>query len=322
MHEPTFRQALSRSWQLVAQKKSLWIFGLLSALIGQMGLSDFVGMLYKTSGEGFRPYHFSYILDFFNAWNWHKVSVILLMLWLLGIILLLILAIIFVAVSARGAMIAYAIHWYKKDSILPLTEVWNKGVQKFFPLLYITALSRGMQIIFIWLFSLLALKLIQNDSLASSLLLVFSGAIISLLALIVESVSIYSSGYVMLENKSVKLAIKKGWDLFLEHVLVSLELGIVLMLFSFIFLGIAIYSSFIAFLPSLAMWIVAGVTGLKFLIALGIYSGIVLYISIILVAAGIFNSFVTCSWIYLFMKMHHEGVSSRVMHFFQHLFRK
>jgi len=64
MHEPTFRQALSRSWQLVAHKKSLWIFGLLAALIGQMGLSDFVGMLYKITNEGFRLNNYSLFLNF------------------------------------------------------------------------------------------------------------------------------------------------------------------------------------------------------------------------------------------------------------------
>lgn len=322
MHEPTFRQALSRSWQLVAQKKSLWIFGLLSALIGQMGLSDFVGMLYKTTNEGFKPYHFSLVLDFFNAWNWHKVSVILLVLWLLGIILLLVAAIIFVAVCARGALIAYAIHWYKKDNILSLSDAWNKGVQRFLPMLAVAAVGRGLQLFIIWLFSIVALKLVQSNTLIGSLLIVFFAAVSLFFALIIESISIYSSGYLILENKPLVKTLKKGWNLFLDHLMVSLELGIVLMLCSVIFLGVVIYGSFVAFLPSLLMWIVAGFTSLKFLIGLGIYSGVVLYIVLVLVAAGIFNAFVTCSWIYLFMKMHHEGIASRVIHFFQHFFRR
>lgn len=322
MHEPTFRQALSRSWQLVAQKKSLWIFGLLSALIGQMGLSDFVGMLYKTTSEGFSPYHLSYILEFFKAWNWHQVSLILLMLWLLGIILLLVITIIFVAVCARGALIAYAIHWYKKGNILSLSDAWNKGVQRFLPMLAVAAVGRGLQLFIIWLFSMVALKLVQSNTLTGSLLIIFFAGIALFFALVIESVSIYSSGYLILENKSLVKTVKKGWNLFLDHLMVSLELGIVLMLCSVVFLGVVIYGSFVAFLPSLLMWIIAGFTSLKFLIGFGIYSGLVLYIAIVLVAAGIFNAFVTCSWIYLFMKMHHEGIVSRVIHFFQHLFRR
>ncbi|MFA6547828.1 MAG: hypothetical protein WCT11_02690 [Candidatus Magasanikbacteria bacterium] len=322
MHEPTFRQALSRSWQLVAQKKSLWIFGLLSALIGQMGLSDFVGMLYKTTNEGFRPYDFSLFFDFINSLNWHRVSVVLLALWLLGIILLLIMVIVFVSVSARGAIIAYAIHWYKKESIMPLSDAWNKGVQRFFPLLAISIVGRGLQMIFICLFSVVASRLVQGNTLSGSLWLIFSATVALCFILLIEAVSIFSSGYLMFEKKSLVKSVQKGWSLFLDHVLVSFELGVVLMLLSAILLGVIIYGSFVAFLPSLVMWLIAGLSGMNFLIGFGIYSGVVLYIALVLVLAGIFNAFVTCSWMYLFMKMHHEGVVSRVIHFFQHLFRR
>ncbi len=322
MHEPTFRQALSRSWQLVAHKKSLWIFGLLSALIGQMGLSDFVGMLYKITNEGFRSNHYILFLSFIRAWNWHKVSVILLVLWLLGLILLLVMMIIFVAVSSRGAMIAYAIHWYKKDSILPLSDAWNKGVQSFMPLLSITVVGRGLQMLIIGLLSMVALRLNHSNTLSGSLLIILCASVALFFALVIESVSIYSSGYAVLEKKNFGVAVKKGWDLFVDHVMVSLELGIVLMLCTFVFLGVAVYSSFLAFFPSLIMWLVAGFTSLNFLIGLGVYSGIVLYVALLLVAAGIFNAFVTCSWMYLFMKMHHEGVVSRVIHFLKNIFTR
>ncbi len=322
MQEPTFRQALSRSWQLVAHKKSLWIFGLLSALIGQMGLSDFVGMLYKTSNENFKPYNFSLLFSFVNSFNWHQVSVILLMLWLIGIFLLLFIAVIFIATSARGAIIAYAIHWYKKDSILPLEDAWNKGVKNVLPLLSVTVMGRGLQLAIIYLFSVLALKLVQIGTLSSSLLFILVGGISLFAALVVEAVSIYTSGYLMLENKSLKKSLINGWNLFLSHLVVSLELGLVLVLTSAIFLGIIVYGSFAAFLPSMLMWIVAGVTGFKFLIGFGIYTGVVLYVALVLVVAGIYNAFVTCSWMFLFMKMHHEGVASRVIHFFKNLFRR
>jgi hypothetical protein len=140
--------------------------------------------------------------------------------------------------------------------------------------------------------------------------------------LLIEAVSIFSSGYLMFEKKSLVKSVQKGWSLFLDHVLVSFELGVVLMLLSAILLGVIIYGSFVAFLPSLVMWLIAGLSGMNFLIGFGIYSGVVLYIALVLVLAGIFNAFVTCSWMYLFMKMHHEGVVSRVIHFFQHLFRR
>lgn len=322
MHEPTFRQALSRSWQLVAQKKSLWIFGILSALIGQMGLSDFVGMMYKITADGFKSDDFQLFFNYLKITNWHQVSVVLLTLWLLGIILLLISLVIFIAVCSRGSIIAYAIHWYKKDKILSLTDAWNKGVQKFLPMLAVTLVGRGLQMLIIWIFSMSAFRLVQGNNLTSNLLLVLVAGIAIFLALVIESISIYSSGYLILENKSLQISVKKGFALFLAHVMVSLELGIILMLCSAVVLGIIAWGSFFAFFPSLILWIIAGFTNFKFLIGLGIYTGVSLYAAFVMIVAGIFNAFVTCSWIYLFMKMHHDGIVSRVMHFFQHLFRK
>ncbi len=322
MHEPTFRQALFSSWQLVSRKKSLWIFGLLSALLGQWGLSDFVGAFYREASNGFAPWRMNMLINLVQAWNWHRVSVILLVLWLLGILLLLVASIIFVAVCSRGALIAYAIHWYKKESVLPLHEAWNKGVKIFYPLLIVTVVGRGLQLILMGLFSFVALRLIDSNFFGQEFLILFVATISLFLVLVVEAISIFTSGYLLLENKNIQRSFFKGWNLFSHHLMVSLELGIVLMFFTVIFLGVVIYGSFAAFLPSLAMWVIAGITGFNTLIAFGMYSGMVLYCVLVLVSAGIFNAFVTCSWMYIFMKMHHEGVASRVVHFLKNIFTR
>jgi hypothetical protein len=321
MHEPTFRQAISHSWQLVIQKKSLWIFGLLSAAIGQWGLSDFMGLVYKTANEGFRIWNLGIVIDFFRAWNWHKVSVILLMLWLLGIILLIIVSLVFVAVSARGAVIAYAIHWYKTEKIMPLHEAWNKGMTRFFPIFTVTIAGRFLQILIAFLFSLISVRIIEDNTVRENLLIILSATVAIFLALLIEATVIYTSGYLILEKKGTVQSLKKGWGLLSHHLMVSLELGLILMLFTALLLGILVYGSFVAFLPSLVILVVAGFTGFKFLIGLAVYSGLAFYSALVLVTAGIFNAFVTCAWMYLFMKMHHEGVVSRSVHFLKKLFK-
>ncbi|EKD43155.1 MAG: hypothetical protein ACD_72C00426G0001 [uncultured bacterium] len=104
--------------------------------------------------------------------------------------------------------------------------------------------------------------------------------------------------------------------------MVSLELGVVLMLLTVVLVGILIYGSFIAFIPALLLWLLAGLSGWKILVSFGLVVGIFCYTVFILLVAGLFNSFVTCAWMYLFMKMHHEGISSRVIHFLKKLFRR
>lgn len=322
MHEPTFREALSHSWQLVIRKKSLWIFGLLSAFLGQWGLSDFIGNLYRVANEGFSPWNLSFVLDFFHAWNWHKVSVILLFLWLLGLVLLVLISVIFIAVCSRGAIIAYAQNWYKKGKFLPLNEAWNRGVAKFVPLLGVVAVSRVLQFITICLVTVVSFWLLRVDSFSHSILIVLTSAVGILCALTIESVSIFTSGYIVMENKNPWKSLRNGWELFIEHTMVSFELGIVLMLLTVLLLGVIIYGSFIAFIPAVLLWLVAGFSGWQFLIGFGMSVGVSLYIVLIMLAAGIFNAYVSCAWMYLFMKMHHEGVSSRTINFFKTLFKR
>lgn len=321
MHEPTFRQALSHSWVLVKQKKSLWIFGLLSAVIGQWGLSDFLGAFYRTVKNGLFLFDFRESAVYFSILNWHKVSLILLSLWLVGIILLIAFSLIFVAVGARGAIISYAIHYYKTGKILPLHEAWHKGVNKFGQLLSVTLIGRLLQIIDLGIFSLLARLILNHNSLAWSFLLIITGALAITIALLFEASVIYASGYILLEHKNIKESLQKGWELLSDHLMVSLELGLVLVFLNVLFLGVAVYGSFVAFVPSLIVWVIAGLTGFNALIVFGMYSGMVLYTAIVLIAAGIFNAFVTCAWVYLFMKMHHEGVGSRTIIFLKKFFR-
>ncbi len=321
MHEPTFRQALSHSWTLVKHKKSLWIFGLLSAVIGQWGLSDFFGAFYRTVQNGFYLFNKEEYSGLYLDMNWHKISVVLLTLWLLGIILLLALSLIFVATGSRGAVISYAIHYYKTGKILPLHEAWNKGIKKFGGLLSITVVSRFLQLVDLGLFAVISRMILKHDGLIWSLAVVLVAAVSILIALLFEATAIYASGYVLLENKNFKQSLQKGWALLSEHLLVSLELGLVLVFLNVFFLGVAIYGSFVAFVPSLIVWIIAGLTGFNGLVIFGMYSGMALYAAIILIAAGIFNAYVTCAWVYLFMKMHHEGVASRTIIFLKKFFR-
>lgn len=321
MHEPTFRQALSHSWTLVKHKKSLWIFGLLSAVIGQWGLSDFLGAFYRTTKNGFYFFNQEIFSSLYLGLDWHKLTVVLLSLWLLGIILLIGISLVFVATAARGATVSYAIHYYKTGKILQLHEAWHKGVKKFGPLLSVTLLSRFFQVTVLGLFAILARIILRTDSLGSSLLIIVVATIAILIALLSEATAIYASGYILLEHKNVKESLKKGWELLSEHLMVSLELGLVLVCLNVLFLGAAVYGSFVAFVPSLIVWIIAGITGFNALISFGMYTGMILYTAIILVAAGIFNAFVTCSWVYLFMKMHHEGLPSRTVIFLKKFFR-
>jgi hypothetical protein len=226
-----------------------------------------------------------------------------------------------VAAVARGALISYAIYYYKTGKILSLNEAWHKGAKKVFPVLGITITGRLLQLLDLWLFSEVAQVILRYTTFGYSLLFVLVSIMAIFLALVVEAISIYASGYLLLDGQSLKKSLQKGMDLLVNHLMVSLELGLVLVAFNALFLGAVVYGSFAVFVPSVIMWLLAGLTGFNSLIAFGMYTGNILYAIFVLVLAVIFNAFVTCSWVYLFMKMHHEGVLSRIGIYFKKFFK-
>jgi integral membrane sensor domain MASE1 len=46
-------------------------------------------------------------------------------------------------------------------------------------------------------------------------------------------------------------------------------------------------------------------------------SSVVLFFIVAALIGGILNAFVTSAWMYLFMKMDHEGVGSKILHWFK-----
>ena len=92
------------------------------------------------------------------------------------------------------------------------------------------------------------------------------------------------------------------------------------MLLNFLLVVVILAGAFVAFLPAMLIWIAAGITNTVVLAAVGFSLGVFLLLVFIVLVAGFFNAFTTSAWVFLYMKMHKEGISSRTIHFFKHLF--
>jgi hypothetical protein len=322
MHAPTFRRALLASWDLVRHKKSLWIFGLLSAVLGNWGISEFLGRM-NFAFHGEKAYDFtSWFSGLYFEGNWNNITAVLLSIWLVGILVALGLVAVFIAVSSRGAIMAYAVHWYKKEAVIPLAEAWHTGVRHFWQILAFSVFGKILQSAVIMCSACLFIWLRMQYGFAWSLAQVGVLLFALILVLVIEATSIYSAGYAMIRRRNFFKSLKDGFNLFREHKLVSLELGIVLALCSLLLVGAIIFVSYIALAVSVLIWIAAGFSSSNFLFGLGMVVGAILLTLLVIICAGIFNAFNTCSWMYLFMKMHHEGVLSRTLHYVGKLFRR
>lgn len=318
MLEPTYNQAISKAWQMVRHHKIVWILGLLSVLLGQFGITNFIGQIAYLDQNTFfssRPSE-----TIFSA-AWWQPLVSGWSIWLMVIVVAVVVLVVFMAVAAEGSLIALSADWYKQGKIDSFDKAWHKGVKHFWRLLAVKVVER---ILLAVLLGVVGYLLLHFMAIGTSSALVVTGFVFAagfLLALLISTVAIYASGYIVQDENSFFVALNKARWLFARHVLVSLELSIVQFMASLGLIVLIIVGSFWLLAPSVILSLIAGFTGFTGLISFGIYLTLVMFVVLIAVLGGIFNAWVTSSWIFLFMKMHREGVVSRVMRWFAHSLR-
>lgn len=315
MRKPIYRQALINSWHLVWHNKLLWILGICSVVLTQWGLGDFIGQMNLFVDEGFAlPPSFTEVANVLSVMHFDNITATFLSLWFFVLVALFAVAIIFIAVVSRGALIAITAEWFYDRERIPISAAWQDGVKSFWTVLSLTVVNKLLQtVVALGLANfLIAAFVIRSHFYGALAAVAFVVAI--LLVLVLESVTIYASCYAVLERVWFGQALHQGWNLFRKHKLVSLEVGLLLVLLSLIFAGVLIAGAIAVFIPFLALWFVAGVSGWYFLITVGLVLAIALFLIIGILAGGLFSAFTTSTWVYLFMKMHHEGIFSRVKH--------
>lgn len=320
MKEPTYRQALAQAWNAVWHNKVLWIFGLLSVFLGQLGFSDVFGKVWTLSELGMREKALILLPKFslnMSGDVWSLLGIILLG----GIGVSIVILIIFLGATSQGALIASAAEWFKSGKHQKAAKSWKHGLTHFWNILWVNVLRKIALVLLLLVFGLGLKYFLDSQAAGSSFLFAVSLVLLLLLSLFVSTLAVYALCYVVIDGKGMGSAIKKSWRLFTRHILVSLEVGVVLLLLNFVLLAVITVSAFVAFLPATFIWLIAGATNTVALAAVGFVLGMFLWLVFLGFIAGFFNAYTTSAWTFLFLSMHIQGVSSRMIHFFKHLFR-
>ncbi|MBI2443906.1 MAG: hypothetical protein HYV42_01525 [Candidatus Magasanikbacteria bacterium] len=313
MSEPTYRDALMRSWQLVSRHKLLWVWGLLAVLLGQFGLNNFVGNFVALSHPG-------RLQRFLAAWDvtvppqfWGAAATPWL-LWLLVVVGSVAALTLLLSVGSEGALIAAAGDWFKRREQPDLTASWGQGVRHFWRLL---ALILGTRLLLAVLLLIGVFFLAGDLSSRSGGALLGSGlalTIIFLLALAISAGSAYAAGFIVLDGLPLGRAVGAGARLFGRHLLVSFELSVVLLLLNFVVLGGLAIFALLTLIPAFLLFLAGGSLAATMLWLLGFLLAGVIFILGAALGGGIFNAFTTTAWIYLFSRMKSERLVSRLWH--------
>ena len=310
-----YRTSIAHAWQLTWRHKELWILGILAVFLGQFGLGDFIGNLIQQTEKFFWP-------SMAVQMPAPDFRIIIGIIWA-GIILVGLGILIFVAsVISQGALIAATVEWYRKGSVSSLLKLWKKGAGNFWPIAVINVLRKILLLCLAALFGFFWIKFGIKGGWQNDLILIVILALELFLAMAISAIAIYTLGYATIDNKGLGHSIVEGTKLFWHHMLVSLELNVILFLISLLLIVIIFPIPTILLVPSMVIWSLASLAGYTNLLTLGVVLGWFLFLAAVALIGGIFNAFATSAWIHVFMKMHYEGIASRIFHHFKNIFRR
>ena len=320
MKEPTYRQTLSHAWDVVWHNKSLWILGLFAALLGQFGFSDIFGKIWAmtdTNTIGQWSFLIPTIKLNFSGDVWSTLGII----WISIICISILAFLIFLAVTSQGALISYAADWFKSKKHQKLSKPWRRSLKHFWSIFLINILRKILLFLSLAVFGLTLNYFIFSQNLSQGFVLALSLTLILFISLFISVIFIYTLCALVIDGKGVRAAVAKAWGILSEHTLVSLEVGLLLMLLNFLLVIAIATGAFFAFLPAMLFWLAAGITNTLVLASFGFALGVFLWLVFIVLIAGFFNAYTTSAWVFLYMKMHKEGIPSRLVHFFKHMLK-
>ncbi len=322
MKKALYSRALKQGWHLAWEHKFLWVFGLFATFLGQMGILD---ILIKTgkAGSSFGIYPTWLGLPKFFI---HTIKNMPMngeqVLWLicLGLIILgMLIFFTFLAVVSQGAIIHSAAQFSKsKRKKLPdIGESWQVGLNHFWRLFFINLFKKAIIIIFAVLVGWSTLSVLYTGAGIDILFFIIIFLLAALVGFVLSFWSIYAAGYVVVEEYGLSKSIKSAWKLFLEHWLVSMEVGLVVLLLNVLAAIAVIIGFFVLFLPTVLLWFVSVLTANAALYIVGMFVGLLLFTAFIVLLGSFFTVYTTSVWTYLFMKMHKSGILSGIVAVFK-----
>lgn len=315
--EPTYRDAIVKSWHFVWHHKILWILSLLAVVFTQFGLNDFLGQLWLLVVRDTSAVNSWWSLGFWQGITIPNGVEFVGTLWLFIILLALGALVTVITICAQGALIAASCAWFKNRTVPKIDKIWSKGVKHFWRLLAVNIAQKIMLVLI--LISTAALLDLQYSNMFFTIGIVLGSF---LLALIVSSITIFAAGYIVEKEYSFFEALRAAGQMFFSHILVTLELSVVILLLNVVLIIVVAGSSVLALVPSFFIWIVGGFTGYVSLLTVGVILAVVLLLILLALAGGLFNAFVTSAWMCLFMKMHAKTVPSRLVHYARQALRR
>jgi hypothetical protein len=320
----SYRTILKQAWKISWKNKFLWFFGLFASLISftvefkvisralnqESGLRSLNEIMMFLGTGVFSRNAWENIKELFTT---DPGSLIILTLVLLIIIALTVFFAWLSTVSQIGIIKSVDNILKEKKVKLNIKNGIKAGNKKFWPVfglnLIITAV---INIIFLLISLLLVLVVIKDQTFMTILYGIIFITMIPV-TLFLSFIIKYAIAFSVIENKKFCESIKRGWKLFFENWIISIEVAVILFFINFIAMIALSVASFII------LFIFIGLAAsLVFITSYGLFFwlivvlGALIIVALTLIVSAILNVFQISSWTDLFVHLRSKGGISKI----------
>lgn len=309
-----FRIIVRRSWDLLFKRPSMWILAFFASAVSGMGVIEAVwgswSMLLKGAGSSASisltsssPKIFSWLLPPYN----NVLLPIFALLFISASVIL-----FFVSVISLGALIRAAVDKIEHT----LKTSWVYGVIHVWEMTGIIVLRK------IFIFALLFLSVFCGSYLLKigSLFATVLGIVLAILfvsaVVVINFLAVYAETAIVIDRVSLLNSIKKSWQVFREHVLLSIEMAVLMFIIELVFLFLSGIVFVLIVIPVFLLYVMTGITGMSIFFSFGLFIGFLLLVALAFVVAALSTMFMISSWSYLYVRVRGGIVKSRIMQLF------
>lgn len=318
-----YKNLIKRSWALTRNNKWLWFFGLFSAvLVGAAGeynllwssiekVSDKAGVFYGLNNSFFTE---GYLTEIFNRFA-NVQDLIGWTFWpmLVAFVALLVYIIWLILVSEPA--IIYAANKLDTGKKVEFAESLSNGRKFIWPSLILNFIGR----VLVWLVLLgaevlLAYIFIQTGNFSwLAVYLIISFVILLPAAVIISFVVKYALAFVVLKGEKTWPAFIKGWKLFFNNLLVSLELALIVFIIYFIIGLITVLIIMLLSIPFFILMFFGAAFSSPFLFWLVLVIDAIAFFTIVILIGSVMANWQLSSWVLLFDHLVKEDIKPGII---------
>ncbi len=313
LKEPTYSETLKLSWHLVWRHKELWLFSLFASIFGSVGLINFVLKMLVIIKKPFLSWQYFNFFNLiknlhFNFNNW------LLIIWWLVLVGGLFFAFVFMGTVSQGLLVYVSNLFFRhKKTIKAVESKWHDVVRYFPKLFLINIIKSIINFGLLFVTGISAWNFLLNSNFNNSLLFI-SIFILSLIFGALNSfISLYMINYIVIEDYNLIEAFVSAWELFFDHILVSIEISLVMLFVNIAYIFLLLLGIYILSIPTLLLILLSLVLKYKIVLVISYIVSFIMYFAFVLVLGSVFNFFNLGVWTYLFTKMHRHGLVSKLL---------